>query len=145
MAITSDAVWKRSLRYSGCSYQRTLAHGGSHGPSSQEASAPRSQGTQTGSDPSIVSSWPGRRYPQMLPSTVFLAMARDRRSEVVAAAVVLDGDVNGLERGANIAGTLPRNAGGSAVVVSQVAVGQKLHGLVRSAVEVPDGAGSRLT
>src|SRR5260370_41066729 len=120
MAITSDAVWKRSLRYSGCSYHRTLEHGGSHGPSSQEASDPRSQGTQAGSDPSIVSSWPGRRYPQMLPSTVFLAMARDRRSEVVAAAVVLDGDVNCLERGANIAGTRPRNPRGCTVVDSQV-------------------------
>src|SRR5260370_2877894 len=64
--------------------------------------------------------------------------------EMVAAAGVLGGDPDGLERGANVAGTLRRNTAGGAVVVSQVAVGQKLHGLVPGPVAMADAAAAGL-
>src|SRR6202158_3340742 len=63
---------------------------------------------------------------------------------MVAAAGVLGGDPDGLERRANVAGPLRRNPAGGAVVVSQVAVGQELHGLVPGAVEMADAAAAGL-
>src|SRR2546428_687287 len=103
MAITSDAAWKRSLRYTGCSLHRTPKHGGSHGSSSQEASG---QEAQESPRPSIVSSRLERRYREMVTRTVLFALARGGGIEVVAAASCLGCALDGLERGANAAGTL---------------------------------------
>src|SRR5215471_15256272 len=94
----------------GVSYHRTPAHGGSHGSATPETSGEETQGASSPPGQVMVSSRPERRHREMVPGAVLLALAGDRRGEVVAAAGVLAGDLDGLEYRANVAGTLRRNA-----------------------------------
>src|SRR4029077_6469385 len=77
-----------------------------------------------------------RCHREMVSRTVLLTLAGDRRLEVDAAAPILDGAVDGLERRANVADPLRCEPRGAAIVVSQVVLGQNLHRLVRGTVEV---------
>src|SRR5580693_2140840 len=107
IAISSDAVWQRSLRYNGCSYHRTPKHGGSNGSSSQEASDSQAQAAP---HQDIVSSRLARGYREMAARTVLFALARGGRLQVVAAKAGVGGALDGLERRANAPSTLCRHA-----------------------------------
>src|SRR5580765_4148559 len=117
----------------GVSYHRNPEHGGSYGSSSQQATGQQTQGSVSRC---IVPSRSERRHREMVSRAVLLTLAGDRGLEVVAAAALLDGAVNGLERRAYVAGPLRCEPRGAALVVSQVAFGQNLHRLVRGAAEV---------
>src|SRR5438094_6150993 len=103
-------------------------HGGSHGSATHEAA--RQNTWQKGSEASttqdagIVSARPQRRHREMVSGPVLLPLAGDQGSEVVAAARLLAGPADDLERPANPADALRRSARRGAVVVSQVDVGQ---------------------
>src|SRR5262245_11569714 len=72
----------------------------------------------------------------MVSRAVLFAMVGDGGMRMVAATPVLDGDLDDVERRADARSAFPSSATGGAVIVSQMAFGQQLHGLVRRATEM---------